>query len=241
MSKIDNTNAGAPVDHERLIQEHGELVRQIVYRVKKKLPPSVQTDDLYQAGIIGLMHAAENFNAGRGANFNTYAGIRIHGAVMDEVRTSDWTPRSISRHIREIAAARQRIEARTGKRATERAIASEIGVTLTEYHRIVRLAADSRLISTEEHTDDNGASLLDAPSPDKGPQEHLQCATRLKRVSEAIKRLPEKERLVLSLYYDEEMNLKEIAKIMGVSESRVSQLHVKAIERLRKQHAIREA
>ncbi len=231
-------------EHERLnqlVMQHSDLVRQIAYRLKKNLPPSVQTEDLIQAGTIGLMQAARNFDNQRGANFSTYAGIRIRGAIMDEIRTSDWTPRSIARNMREMAAARQRIEARTGKRASERAIASEMNISLTEYQRMSRQAAESRLISTDDHVDENGVSVIDSPSPEHGPDENLHRSTRYKRVSAAIRNLPEKERLVLALYYDEELNLREIAKILKVSESRVSQLHVKAIERLRKERSLREA
>ena len=241
MSTTQETISGRDTPLEQLIREHGKLVRQIAFRMKRNLPPSVQTDDLLQAGVIGLMHAAQNFDASRGANFITYAGIRIRGAIMDEIRTSDWTPRSVARNIREMAAARQRIEARTGKRATDRAIASEMNITLREYHKIHRQAAESRLISTDEHVDENGVSLIDSPSPEQGPAEQLHRSTRFQRVSAAIKRLPEKERLVLALYYDEELNLKEIANILKVSESRVSQLHVKAIERLRKEQSVKES
>lgn len=227
-------------EHDQLVFDNSDLVKQIVFKMKRNLPPSVQADDMLQAGTIGLMNAAKKFDASRGANFSTYAGIRIRGAIIDEVRTSDWTPRSVSRNIREIAAAKRRIEAKTGKRATERAIANELNITLPEFHRISRLASESRLISTEDHVDENGASIIDSPSPEQGPQENFLRAIRLKRVSSAIKNLPEKERLVLSLYYDEDLNLKEIAKILEVSESRISQMHIKAIQRLKKERSIRD-
>lgn len=227
-------------ENDKLVLENADLVKQIVFKMKRNLPPSVQADDMLQAGTIGLMNAAKRFDSSRGANFSTYAGIRIRGAIMDEVRTSDWTPRSVSRNIREIAAAKRRIEAKSGKRATERAIAHELGITLPEFHRISRLASESRLISTEDHVDDNGASIIDSPSPEQGPQENFLRDTRLKRVSAAIKNLPEKERLVLSLYYDDDLNLKEIAKIMEVSESRISQMHIKAIKRLKKERSVRD-
>ncbi len=228
------------LENEKLILENTDLVKQIVYKMKRNLPPSVQADDMLQAGTIGLMSAAKRFDSSRGANFSTYAGIRIRGAIMDEVRTSDWTPRSVSRNIREIAAAKQRIEAKTGKRATERAIAHELEITLPEFHRISRRASESRLISTEDHVDDNGVSIIDSPSPEQGPQENFLRAIRLKHVSSAIKNLPEKERLVLSLYYDDDLNLKEIAKILEVSESRISQMHIKAIKRLKKERSVRD-
>lgn len=235
MTQLLSTKAVNAKDHYVLIIEHEYLVKQIVHQLRNKFPSSVQSDDLIQAGQIGLITAAKTYDATKGASFSTYAGIRIRGSIMDELRTSDWTPRSVSKNIREIAAAKLRVESRKGFSASGREIAEELGVTLQEFHKIYRQASESRLSSTEEFVDDEGASVLNVPTQNFGPQEQFTEEFKVERVTHLISRLPEKEGLVLSLYYDEEMNLKEIAAVLSVSESRISQIHVQAINRLRKQ------
>lgn len=234
MSQTSTEESSEQCQKQLLVTDHNYLVQQIVHQLRSRFPSSVQSDDLIQAGQIGLIAAARTFKSDKGASFSTYAGIRIRGAIMDELRGSDWTPRSVSKHIREIAAATQRVEARKGFSACAREIAEELGITLKEFHKIHRLAAESRLASTEEYVDEDGSSMLNVPTQTEGPQEQLVKEAQITRVSEAIEQLPEKEKLVLSLYYDEEMNLKEIAVVLGVSESRVSQIHIQAVNRLRK-------
>ncbi len=222
-----------PAPDERLLAEYAPLVKKIVLHLQARLPDSVQTDDLLQAGMIGLLDAAKSFDPTKGASFETYAGIRIRGAVLDEVRTSDWTPRSVSRNLREMAEAIHRAEARLGRPPTDREIAAEMGLALADYHRIAKDAAAARLMSTDEFVDEEGNNYLNLPSPDEQPDQALFQERFHEYLAQAIERLPERERLVMSLYYDEEMNLKEIGAVLGVSESRVSQIHGQALARLR--------
>ncbi|HHJ18413.1 MAG TPA: FliA/WhiG family RNA polymerase sigma factor [Gammaproteobacteria bacterium] len=217
----------------QLIQEHADLVKQIALRIGAGLPSNIQFDDLYQAGLIGLLQASKSFDATKGASFKTFAGIRIRGAIMDEVRTSDWTPRSVSKNLRDIKAAKQTIENRTGGQASERAIAEQLNISLARYRQIAREAATSQLLSADESSEET-RSLVDAiPSPDEDPNEQLQKEAMREFAALAISKLPEKERLVLSLYYDEELSLKDIAVVLSVSESRVSQIHIQAVNRLK--------
>jgi RNA polymerase sigma factor for flagellar operon FliA len=219
--------------NEDLLLEHATLVKKIALHIKARLPDSVQTDDLIQAGMIGLLAAVKSFDASKGAKFETYAGIRIRGAILDEVRTSDWTPRSVSKNIRETALAIRRVESRTQKKATDREIAAEMELSLEEYYKISRDAAGAQLLSTEEITDDDGVPFLNAPSTELEPPQQFQNDNLRDRVIQSIDQLPEKERLVMSMYYDDEMNLKEIGAVLGVSESRVSQIHGQALARIR--------
>ncbi|MGV6816988.1 MAG: RNA polymerase sigma factor FliA [Thiotrichales bacterium] len=232
-----NTQTGFPNynqnNHDDMLVTHAPLVKKIVLHLQARLPDSVQTDDLIQAGMIGLMEACKSFDASKGASFETYAGIRIRGAVIDEVRTSDWTPRSVSKNIREIAEAIQQVEARTGKKATDRDIAAQLEIPLEQYHKISREAAAARLTSTDELVDEDGRAYYEVPSPDQDPGQKLLEEDRKKSLATAISQLPEKEKLVMSLYYQEELNLKEIGAVLGVSESRVSQIHGQALARIR--------
>ncbi len=220
-------------NHDEMLITHAPLVKKIVLHLQARLPDSVQTDDLIQAGMMGLLEACKSFNPSKGASFETYAGIRIRGAVIDEVRTSDWTPRSVSKHLREIAEAIQKVEARSGRKATDSQIAAEMQIPLAQYQKISREAAAARLMSTDEMVDDEGNPYMEVASPENDPGTHLLEEDKRRFVVKAIERLPEKERLVMSLYYDEELNLKEIGAVLGVSESRISQIHGQALARIR--------
>ncbi len=220
---------------ETLLLKHAPLVKKIALHIQARLPDSVQLDDLLQAGMIGLLQASKSFDPTKGASFETFAGIRIRGAIIDEVRTSDWTPRSVSQNIREIGAAIRAVEMRTGRKARESEIADEMGLPLAEYQKIAREASTARVLSCDEMLDDEGRAYLDIPSPDDDPSIHLQNMDRQRLVAEKIRELPERERLMMSLYYEQELNLKEIGAILGVSESRVSQIHGQALARIRAQ------
>ncbi len=227
--------ASSEADTETLLLEHAPLVKKIALHIQARLPDSVQLDDLLQAGMIGLLQASKSFDASKGASFETFAGIRIRGAIIDEVRTSDWTPRSVSQNIREMGAAIRAVEMRTGRKARESEIAEEMGLSLAEYQKIAREASTARVLSCDEMLDDEGHAYLDIPSPDDEPSIHLQNMDRQRLVAEKIRELPEREKLVMSLYYEQELNLKEIGAILGVSESRVSQIHGQALARIRAQ------
>jgi len=214
------------------VEDYLPLVKRIAWHLKGRLPDSVLVDDLIQAGIIGLIEAMRNFKSDQGASFETYAGIRIRGAMLDEIRRGDWTPRSVHRKAREVSEAIAAVEARVGREARDEEVAEELGVTLAEYHRILQDTNSAQLLSIDEpdHNElDEDQLVSNGPTPlsevmDEGFQQAL---------AEEIGRLPEREKLVMALYYDEELNLKEIGEILGVSESRVSQIHSQAIKRLR--------
>lgn len=236
MNELATYNAiqkGADVSEE-LITRYVPLVKRIAYHLMTRLPPSVQVDDLIQAGMIGLLEAARNYDAGQGASFETYAGIRIRGAMLDEIRKGDWAPRSVHRKARKVAEAVRKIENDTGRDARDLEVAESLGISLDEYYQTLQDASGCRLLSFEEMGVDDDAiavsSELSSSSPT--PFDGLQKEDFKRCLSEAIAGLPERERLVLALYYDEELNLREIGAVIGVSESRVSQIHSQALIRL---------
>lgn len=212
-----------------LIESHAGLVKRIAYHLKARLPDSVDVEDLQQAGMLALLEAAANFERGHGACFATYAGIRIRGAMIDSLRAVDWAPRSVHRKARAAAAAIQAVERRTGRKAREAEIAAELGVNLGEYHRIAQDALQCRFGSLDE-SDEQHPADLDADPLREVSDQGLRAA-----LTSAIESLPERERQVMSMYYDDELNLKEIGLVLGVSESRVSQIHGQAVLRLRAQ------
>jgi RNA polymerase sigma factor for flagellar operon FliA len=185
----------------------------------------VEIDDLMQAGMLGLLEAATNYAADRGASFETYAGIRIRGAMIDALRKLDWAPRSVHRKARAVAAAVQEIERQTGRDARDSEIASRLGVSLEEYHTIVHDAASCRLAAL----DDAAVTVEGEADPFiETADEEFRAA-----LATAIDGLPERERLVMSLYYTEGLNLKEIGAVLRVTESRACQLHGQALVRLK--------
>jgi RNA polymerase sigma factor for flagellar operon FliA len=220
------------VDLDALVVQHAPLVKRIAYHLAGRLPKSVQPADLIQAGMIGLIEAARNYDPSQGASFETYAGIRIRGAMLDEVRRGDWTPRSVHRKAREMAQAICRIENAKGAEAKDSEIAQALGLPLAEYHQMLQDIAGQRILSFEDVALDEEA-LADGSEAAQGPVDGLEDEERRAAMAEAIAALPERERLVLSLYYDDELNLREIGAALGVTESRVCQIHSQALVRLR--------
>jgi RNA polymerase sigma factor FliA len=212
--------------NDELIVRHAELVKRIAYHLAGRLPPSVEVNDLIQAGMLGLMEAAANWSMNRGASFETYAGIRIRGAMIDALRKLDWAPRSVHRQARAVAAAVREIEQRTGRDARDVEVAEHMGLSLEAYHRALQDAACCQLASLE---DSSGDQYRDESDPF---QDAADDAFRGALVH-AIGNLPERERLVMSLYYSDGLNLKEIGAVLDVTESRVCQLHGQALSRLR--------
>jgi RNA polymerase sigma factor for flagellar operon FliA len=216
-----------------LVILHEPLVKRIAYHLMSRLPASVQADDLIQAGMIGLIEASRKFDPDQGASFETYAGIRIRGAMLDEIRRTDWTPRSVHRKAREVAEAVRKIENQKGRDARDVEVAEAMGLSLEEYHKILQDSTGCRIFSFE----DPGMLGEDGvPEPGRHadqPLETLQKSDFKQGLAEEIRGLPERERLVMALYYDEELNLREIGEILGVSESRVCQIHGQALIRLR--------
>ena len=220
-----------PVDE--LVLKHGELVKRIAYHVVSRLPSHIEVDDLIQAGMIGLLNAAENYTPTKGATFETYAGIRIRGAMLDEARRSNWTPRSTFRNAKQVSQAIRSIENKTGRDARAAEIADALDVSLEEYHRMLESAASSRILSYEQLAADPERSALLPETPEDGPETMLEADQFREALAEAIALLPERERLVLSLYYEQELNLREIGQVLEVSESRVCQIHGQAVLRVR--------
>lgn len=217
-----------------LVIQHAPLVKRIAHHLLMRMPSSVQLDDLIQSGMIGLLEAARKYDVSKGASFETYAGIRIRGAMLDEIRRGDWAPRSVHRKSREVAAAVKSVEMRTGSDAKDHEVAEELGIDLETYYTILQDASGSRLFSFDDLTEGGDDSALEAASGElAGPADEIQEDDFRTHLAEAIEGLPEREKLVLALYYDEELNLKEIGEVLGVSESRISQIHSQAALRLR--------
>lgn len=220
------------MDDDNVVVKYAPLVKRIAYHIVSRLPPSVQPDDLIQAGMIGLLEAARNYDATQGASFETYAGIRIRGAMLDEIRRSDWAPRSVHKKARMVSEAIRSIENRTGRDARDHEVAGSLGMSLEEYHHVLQDATGYRVLSFDDIGPGEEAFIDNHPADVAGPLEGLQHQDFKRSLAEAIASLPERERLVMALYYDEELNLREIGEVLGVSESRVCQIHSQAVIRL---------
>ncbi|EAT12574.1 RNA polymerase sigma factor FliA [Bermanella marisrubri] len=217
-----------------LVEEYASLVKRIAHHLKGRLPDSVQVDDLIQSGMIGLIEAAQKYEPSKGASFETYAGIRIRGSMLDEIRKGDWAPRSVHRNSRRISEAIRYVESQTGRDAQDQEVAKALGMELEEYHQHLQDGAGSRLFSFEDLLEQRGEQESDFMGhDDESPLQDLQSEHFQQQLAKAISQLPEREQLVLALYYDEELNLKEIGAVLEVSESRVSQIHSQAAHRLR--------
>jgi RNA polymerase sigma factor for flagellar operon FliA len=218
------------------VEQYAYLVKRIALHMIARLPASVQLDDLLQAGMIGLLEAAQKFDGSKGASFETYAGIRIRGAIVDEMRRGDWVPRSVHRNARRISEVMHHLEGRLGRDATDAEIAAALEVSLEEYHAMANDSVSGRLFSLDEtlHEEEINTTQIAVSEVLQSPEEVTQQRGLQQALAAAIDELPEREKLVLSLYYEEEMNLKEIGLVLGVSESRVCQIHSQAALRLKK-------
>jgi RNA polymerase sigma factor for flagellar operon FliA len=218
---------------DELIIKYTPLVKRIAYHLMARLPASVIVDDLIQAGMVGLLEASKNYKAELGASFETYAGIRIRGSMLDELRRNDWAPKSVHRKTRELSEVVRNIEARTGRDARDEEVAKEMGITLEEYYKILQDSSNARMFGFEELGVDEEALESGMIAPSSKPFEDIQDERFKTKLVEAIGGLPERERMVVTLYYDSELNLREIGSVIGVSESRISQLLSQAMIRLR--------
>jgi RNA polymerase sigma factor FliA len=231
-NSVSDGGAELKAAQSRLVNQHASLVKRIAYHLMAKLPPSVQVDDLIQAGMIGLLEASKSYDASQGAAFETYAGIRIRGAMLDEIRRGDWAPRSLHRKVREVAEAVRVIEAREGRDARGSEVAEYLGISLDEYHELLLASVNHRIFSIDElpsPTDITKGTADGIPAP----HEVAENEDFRKALERAIASLPERERLVMSLYYKDELNLRETGAVLGVSESRVCQIHGSALVRLK--------
>lgn len=225
---------------EQLIVHYAPLVRQVAGRVAVGLPPSVDPDDLHGYGIFGLMDAVDKFEPERGIKFETYAQARIRGAMIDGLRSDDWVPRSVRQKARELDRAVGKLEAELGRSATDDEIRRELGLTKAEYDALLVDVRGASLVSLDDllGQDADGEAPLrlgqlvkDEGTPEPGAAFEAEEVVRL--LAEAIDDLPERERLIVTMYYYEELTLKEIGHVLGVSESRISQLHSRSMTRLR--------
>lgn len=222
--------AEAPaLDVEQMVSDHAHLIKRIAYHLINRLPPSVQIDDLMQAGVVGLLEAARNYDPAQGASFETYAGIRIRGAMLDELRRTDWTPRSVHRNTRRVSEAIRAVENRAGRPARDHEVAAELEMDMDTYHQLLRDTAASKVASVE----DVFVAGEEQIAGDGEPYQELHQDLFKQALVDIIDGLPERERLVMSLYYEEDLNLREIGEILGVSESRVCQIHGQALARIR--------
>jgi RNA polymerase sigma factor for flagellar operon FliA len=213
-----------------LISQHAALVKRIAFHLVNRLPPSVQVDDLIQAGMVGLLEAASNFDASQGASFETYAGIRIRGSMLDEIRRSDWTPRSVHRKSRQVSEVIHKLENELGRDPSDQEIAADLGIKLADYHQILVDSNSARVFSMDALAEDGDTF---SGSADESPYDSVSQQQYQRSLAESIQTLPQKEQLVMALYYDEELNFREIGQVLEVSESRVCQIHGQAVLRLR--------
>jgi RNA polymerase sigma factor for flagellar operon FliA len=216
-----------------LIEKHAPLVKRIAYHLLARLPASVQVDDLIQSGMIGLIEAAKNFDNTKGASFETFAGIRIRGSMLDEIRRGDWTPRSVHRNSRLIAETIAELEATLGRDVKDVEVAEKLDITLDEYHHMLSDASNGRIMGMEDLGISEDVLVTANDKQDDQLFEEQASDAFQHALAKNISSLPEREAIVLSLYYNDELNLKEIGEVLSVSESRVSQIHSQALLRLR--------
>ncbi|MRR34683.1 FliA/WhiG family RNA polymerase sigma factor [bacterium] len=223
---------------DELIVSHLPLVKFLVGRIATQLPPHLDQDDLMSAAVIGLITAAERFDPSRGVQFKTFAEQRIRGTIIDELRSQDWLTRSLRDKFKKLEREFVMLEHRFGRNPTSEEVAKSLEISVDEYHQMLEEIHLLSFVSLDESWEDEDGSpfgLLDILE-DKGienPQSQLMARQMLDSLTEAIEGLPEKERLVITFYYYEELNLKEIGAVLDLSESRISQLHSQAIVRLR--------
>lgn len=218
---------------ERLIKLHAPLVKRIAHHLLGRLPQSVQFDDLMQAGMLGLLESVKHYDDTKGASFETYAGIRIRGHMLDEVRRNDWVPRSVYRNARLLSAAVKQVENRLGRDAKDHEVAAELDLTLEAYYAILNDSAGAHLYGFDDVGVTDDSLTDDTLGLSSEPHVNALHDDRITVLTQIIDRLPKKERLVLSLYYEQDLNLKEIGEVLGVSESRISQIHTQATHRIK--------
>ena len=222
--------------HDAQLKQYAPMVKRLAHRLLAKLPANVEYDDMVQAGMIGLMDAIGRYEADQGTQFETYANQRIRGAMLDELRNIDWLPRSVRKNQRAIEAAMSKLEHRLGRAAGGSEIAREMGIPVAQYQELLQDAKGSQLFYYEDyHEDEGGGSYLDRHAPDNSgdPSAALRDKRFRTELIKEIDTLPEREKQLMGLYYEQDLNFREIAAVMGVTESRICQLHTQAVTRLR--------
>jgi len=225
------------LERDAMISRYSPLVKKLAHHMIAKLPPSVEVDDLIQVGMMGLVDALSRFEATQGVQFETFASQRIKGAMIDELRESDWMSRSSRKSQKDIARAINRLEQKLGRQPTESEIAAELHMNLGAYQEMLSRVRGTQLVYIEDmgSSEEGSDGFLEhhAADPEANPMQILGQHRMRVALVEAIKRLPEREQYVMSMYYEQDMNLKEIAAVLGITESRVCQLHSQSIARLR--------
>ena len=230
------TDKGQP-DRNAMLRQYMPLVQRLAHHMMAKLPPSVQVDDLIQVGLMGLSEALTRFEASQGVQFETFASQRIRGAMLDELREGDWMSRGSRKSQKDIEVAMRRLEHRLGRTPRESEIATELNMSLPDYQALLGKVKGTQLVYLEDMGggDDGDDSFLDRHAMDSeaDPLQMLQDHRLRTSLVEAINTLPDREKYIMSMYYENDMNLKEIAAVLGVTESRICQLHSQSIARLR--------
>ena len=225
---------------EQIVLEHTPLIRYIVNRIAVRLPSHIDLDDLHNTGVIGLMDAIEKYDPDKNCKFKTYAEFRIKGAILDQLRSLDWVPRSVRQKSRKLERAYGEVEQRLGRQATEEEVADSLGLQIDKFHDLLNQVRGISLVNLEEirgttSDGDRAGTFADIIEDvtSENPFASLKLVETKGVIGDTIGALPEKERLVVSLYYYEDLNMKEIGNILGITESRVCQIHTKAVMRLR--------
>lgn len=221
---------------EQLIVEYAQLVKLVAGRLSMYLGYNVEYDDLVGYGIFGLIDAIDKFDYGKNVKFETYASLRIRGAILDQIRKMDWIPRSLRQKQKRIDAAMSKIEAETGRSASDEELCRELEISIDELNNWQGQTKLSNLVSLEEYSEESGEGRMESfgDSRFESPEETIEKEELKKMIVQSLELLTEKERSVVALYYYEEMTLKEISMVLEVSESRVSQLHTKALNKMKK-------
>ena len=222
-------------DKDELVRDYLPMVKRIAYHMMTRLPASVEVDDLIQAGLMGLMDAVTRYDDEQGAHFETYATQRVRGAMLDELREADWASRNVRRVGRQIEGAIHALQQRHQRQPSEQEIANEMGLEMQSYYELLNDARGSHLVYYEDLHDVDGDDFLDRFADDttQGPFEVLASSHFKGALAKSVGVLPDREKMLMGMYYEQDMNFKEIGAVLGVSESRVCQLHGQAIARLR--------
>jgi RNA polymerase sigma factor for flagellar operon FliA len=241
MREAKEKHGGIPANlREQIVLEHAPLIRYIVNRIAVRLPSHIDLDDLHSTGVIGLMDAIEKYDPEKNCKFKTYAEFRIKGAILDQLRSLDWVPRSVRQKGRKLERAYGEVEQRLGRQATDEEVADSLGLQIDKFHELINQVRGISLVNLEEirgggQDGDRTGSYADIVEDTnaENPFSTLKLTETKGIVADTISTLPEKERLVISLYYYEDLNMKEIGNILGITESRVCQIHTKSVLRLR--------
>ncbi len=228
-------DAAGRLEREQLVERFLPLVKRLAHHLMARLPANIQVDDLIQNGMIGLLDAITRFESGMGAQFETYATQRIRGAMLDGLRETDWVPRGLRQNMRRIEACIARLEQENGRQPTETELAAALDMPLAEYQKLLFDARGHQVFYFEDLVAPGDESFLERHAGDESanPVRQLEDIELMQQLAAGIDQLPEREKLMMALYYEQDLNLREIGEVMGVSESRVCQLHSQAVARLR--------